>query len=176
MNETTALSKLHRVRQELANKPDDVLEDVAAAHGLPLRSVIECLPARMWKRISGDHFIEIMNNISGWGDITVLFHTRDAIVEFKGPLPSGTPGHGFYNLTGKSGLSGHLRDANCRAIIFLSRPFMGMDTLSVQFLNADGEAMFKIFVGRDESRRLNANQVDRFTRLEASFAPAAEET
>ena len=42
---------------------------------------------------------------------------------------------------------------------------MGMDTVSAQFFNADGDAMFKIFVGRDESRRLKADQVERFARL-----------
>ncbi len=54
--------------------------------------------------------------------------------------------------------------------MFLRRPFMGTDTLSVQFFNADGEAMFKIFVGRDENRRLKADQVERFARLETRFA------
>lgn len=82
-------------------------------------------------------------------------------------------GHGFYNLKGGDGLSGHLRATNCRAIVFLRRPFMGMDTLSAQFFNADGEAMFKIFVGRDENRRLRADQVERFGMLEAKFAAAA---
>jgi putative heme iron utilization protein len=50
---------------------------------------------------------------------------------------------------------------------------MGMDTLSIQFFNVDGEAMFKIFVGRDEKRQLKADQVERFAALEAKFAAAA---
>jgi putative heme utilization carrier protein HutX len=172
MNETLALSKLDRVRRELSEKPDGVLEAVASAHGLRLQSVVECLPAGMWKRIPGERFIDVMQDISGWGDVTFIVHTKDAIVEFEGPLPSGTSGRGFYNLKGKRGLSGHLRDANCRAIVFLRRPFMGTDTLAVLFFNADGEAMFKIFIGRDESRRLKADQVERFHRLEARFASA----
>ncbi len=176
MTETLALSKLDRVRQELSEKPDGALEAVAAAHGLQLQSVVECLPAGMWKRIAGEHFIDVMQDISGWGDITFLVHTKDAIVEFQGPLPGGTSGRGFYNLKGGRGLSGHLRDANCRAIVFLRRPFMGSDTLAVLFFNADGEAMFKIFVGRDESRRLKADQVERFNRLEDRFASPAQGT
>lgn len=173
MNETVALSVLDSVRQELAAKPDGVLEAVASTHGLPLQRVVECLPADWWKRISGEHFIDVMQDIAGWGDITFIVHTKDAIVEFEGRLPGGAPGHGFYNLKGGDGLSGHLRAANCRAIVFLRRPFMGMDTLSAQFFNADGEAMFKIFVGRDENRRLKADQVERFGMLEAKFAAAA---
>jgi putative heme utilization carrier protein HutX len=176
MNEAAALPELDRVRQELAAKPDGVLEAVASAHGLPLQSVVECLPAERWKRISGEHFIDVMQDVSGWGDIIFIVHTRDAVVEFGGPLPGGTLGHGFYNLKGGGGLSGHLRATNCRAIIFLRRSFMGMDTVSIQFFNADGEAMFKIFVGRDEKRQLKAEQVERFARLEAKFAAATPGT
>jgi heme iron utilization protein len=170
MNESVAMSKIDRVRQELAAKQDGVLEAVASTHGVPLLGVIECLPTEMWKRISGGHFIDVMQDISGWGDITFVVHTKDAIVEFEGALPGGTSGHGFYNLKAGRGLSGHLRATNCRAIVFLRRPFMGMDTMSVQFFNADGGTMFKIFVGRDESRRLKVDQVERFARLEAKFA------
>ncbi len=173
MNETDAVSELDRVRQELAEKPDGVLEAVASAHHLPLQTVVECLPAGMRKRIAGEHFIDVMQDISGWGGITFIVHTKDAIVEFEGPLPSGSSGHGFYNLKGGNGLSGHLRATNCRSIVFLRRPFMSTETLSVQFFNADGEAMFKIFVGRDEKRRLKADQVERFAALEAKFAAAA---
>jgi putative heme utilization carrier protein HutX len=173
MTETATLSKLDRVRQELAAKPDGVLEAVAATHGLPLQRVVECLPAGMWKRISGARFIDVMQDISGWGGITFVVHTRDVIAEFEGPLPGGTSGHGFYNLKGGSGFGGHLRAANCHAIVFLRRPFMGVETRSIQFFNADGEAMFKIFVGRDESRQLKTDQIERFAALEARFAAAA---
>jgi putative heme iron utilization protein len=44
----------------------------------------------------------------------------------------------------------------------------------VQFLNGDGEAMFKIFVGRDAERRLKADQVERFAQLERRFASVSE--
>jgi putative heme utilization carrier protein HutX len=174
MSATVASSKLDRLRAELATRPDGVLEAVAATHEVPLLRVVECLPDGMWKRVSGEHFIDVMQDVSGWGDITFIVHTRDAIVEFAGPLPGGTSGHGFYNLSGGNGLSGHLRAANCRAVVFLRRPFMGKETLSIQFFNAEGGAMFKIFVGRDESRRLKADQVERFARLEAAFGAVAE--
>lgn len=169
MNDSIAFTELDRVRQELAEKPDGVLEATASTYDLPLQSVVECLPPEMWKSISGEHFVDVMQDISGWGDIIFVVHTRDTIAEFNGPLPGGAPGHGFYNLHGDRGFSGHLRADSCRAIIFLRRPFMGMDTLSVQFFNAFGEAMFKIFVGRDESRRLKVGQIERFRQLEARF-------
>jgi putative heme utilization carrier protein HutX len=176
MSEVAVSSELDRVRQELAAKPEGVLEAVATTHGVSLLSVIQCLPEKMWKHISGDHFIDVMQDISGWGGITFIVHTKDAIVEFEGPLPGGTSGHGYYNLKGGGGMSGHLRATHCRAIVFLRRLFMGMETVSIQFFNADGGAMFKIFVGRDEKRQLKADQVERFARLEAKFAAATPGT
>ncbi|MCC7046615.1 MAG: heme utilization cystosolic carrier protein HutX [Alphaproteobacteria bacterium] len=173
MNEIGVSEKLANVRRELADRPDGVLEMLAGQHDLPLLTVMECLPAGMCKRISGDHFVDVMQDISGWGDVTTIVHTKDVILEFEGSLPAGVLRHGFYNLNGGGPLRGHLRHGNCRAIAFLRRPFMGTDTLSVQFCNADGEAMFKIFVGRDRERRLKADQVERFARLERRFAVAS---
>lgn len=174
MSEVSAAEKIDRVKQALAEKPDGVLEAVAAQHDVPLQAVIECLPGGMWKRISGDHFVDVMQDISGWGDVTAIIHTKDVIFEFNGRVPAGALGHGFYNLKGGGAVSGHLRNENCSTIIFLRRPFMGMDTLSVQFLNAEGKAMFKIFVGRDAERRLKAEQVERFTQLERRFVTPSE--
>ncbi|MCO5091354.1 heme utilization cystosolic carrier protein HutX [Bosea sp. (in: a-proteobacteria)] len=158
-----------RVRQALALKPDGILETLAAEHGVPLRTVVECLPADGRKRIDGAHFVAVLEDIAGWGDVTFICHSKDAVVEFSGPVPPGKIGHGMYNLHGASGLGGHLRHENCKAIFFVRRPFMGVDTLSVQFFNAEGEAIFKIYVGRDEQRRLKPEQVERFAELERRF-------
>lgn len=160
------------VRKALAENPGGILEATASQHGLSLQDTIECLPAAMWKRVSGAHFIDVLQDISQWGSVTLISHTKDVILEVEGPLPTGSVGHGFYNLAGGSALSGHLRADNCKAIVFLRRPFMGKETLSVQFFNADGEAMFKIFVGRDETRALKPDQVARFAQLEGRFAAA----
>ena len=42
---------------------------------------------------------------------------------------------------------------------------MGRPSRSMQFFNGAGEAMFKIFVRRDEERELLAEQVQRFDEL-----------
>lgn len=174
MSDAVVLQRLDQARQELAEKPDGVLEAVAAEHNLPLQAIVECLPATMWKRISGDHFLDVMRDVSQWGVVVVIVHTKDVILEFEGPIPQGKLGHGFYNLQGGGALSGHLRAANCGAIVFLRRPFMGTDTLSIQLFNADGEAMFKIFVGRDEHRELRRGQVERFSELEGRYLHVPE--
>lgn len=166
--------KIERIRQAIAEKPDGILEALATEYDVPVQTVIECVPAGGAARIDGRHFVDVLTDIADWGDITFICHSKDAVVEFSGPLPKGRIGHGMYNLQGGGqGLSGHLRHENCKSIFLVRRPFMGVDTLSVQFFNADGETIFKIYVGRDEQRRLKPDQIDRFNRLETRFAESA---
>lgn len=47
---------------------------------------------------------------------------------------------------------------------------MGRQSMSIQFFNGDGEAMFKVFVRRDENRELNAEQVAKFEATRARYA------
>ena len=53
--------------------------------------------------------------------------------------------------------------------MFVSRPFMGRPSRSLQFFNGAGEAMFKIFVRRDKERNLLSEQVARFDALRATL-------
>ncbi|MDF1632718.1 heme utilization cystosolic carrier protein HutX [Mycoplana sp. MJR14] len=162
-----------RIRQAIAEKPDGILEALAQQFGVSLQCVVECLPGGV-TRIDGSRFVEVLGDIAEWGDITFIVHTSDAIVEFSGPMPRGRMGHGMYNLQGGgSGLSGHLRPENCKAIFLVRRPFMGMETMSVQFFNAHGETIFKIYVGRDAEKKLKADQVERFDRLATLFSETA---
>ncbi|MGR9173542.1 heme utilization cystosolic carrier protein HutX [Rhizobiales bacterium] len=174
MQQLPISEKVELIRQAIAAKPDGILEALATEYHVPVQTVVECLPADGLTRIDGQHFVAVLTDIAQWGDITFICHSKDAIVEFCGPLPEGKIGHGMYNLQGgRSGLSGHLRPENCKAIFLVRRPFMGMKTLSVQFFNADGETIFKIYVGRDEKRALKSDQVERFERLAALSANAA---
>lgn len=162
--------KIKRITQAIAEKPDGILEALASEYAVPVQTVIECIPGGV-TRIDGSHFVDVLTDIADWGAVTFICHSKDAVVEFSGPFPQGRMGHGMYNLQGGgAGLSGHLRPENCKAIFFVRRPFMGMETLSIQFFNADGETIFKIYVGRDEQRRLKADQVQRFDQLERRFS------
>lgn len=158
------------IRNAILAKPDGILEHLAEEHGVSLRAVIDCLPNDSATAVAGDRFIDVLSDVADWGDITFICHSKDAVVEFCGPFPTGRMGHGMYNLQGaKTGLSGHLRPERCAAIYFVRRPFMGLETMSIQFFNADGHAMFKIYLGRDERRQLRADQVERFTRLRSEM-------
>jgi len=66
---------------------------------------------------------------------------------------------------GRTGFHGHLRHERCAGLAFLERPFMGRLSASVVFFNVDGGIMFKVFVGRDESRELKGDQLAMFRAL-----------
>lgn len=153
------------LRQRLADEPGVVLEQIAHEENLSLLEVVRCLPQNHWTEVSGRHYLDVLYALPSWGEMTTVLHTADVIMEFKGPFPSGSTGHGFYNLQGKAGLSGHLRPERCQHIVFMQRPFMGMETASIQFYNAEGEGMFKVFLGRDEQRQLRPDQLQHFSRL-----------
>lgn len=162
------------IREDLAARPDGVLEAIAEARNVPLQRVLDCLDPAAAARVSGELFEEIWNDLTGWGDITFVVHTRDGVFECKGGVPPGNVGRGYFNIHGESPIGGHLRMDRCRAIYFIDRLFFGKRSCSVQFVNEDGGVMFKIFVGRNEDRSLKADQLARFEALRTRFAGQAQ--
>ncbi len=148
------------IRDTLAKNPGAQLEPLARENGLPSSEVIELLPEGAWRKTDGSRFVDIMKALSKLGRMTTIINTGDVIFEYVGDVPNGGVAHGFYNLTPKSPLHGHLRHGNCKAIYLVERLFMNLPTLSIQFANQEGRIMFKVYAGRDENRQLLADQVD----------------
>ena len=149
----------------LAENPGAIVEEVAKEHRVTTRDVVRALPQAMRKFVAGSAFIDAMRDIGTWGDVTLIVHTDDGIMEFGGPVPAGEVGRGYYNVPGSKGFHGHLRHERCAGIAFVERPFMNKLSASILFFNIDGGIMFKIFVGRDEKRELKADQMDKFRGL-----------
>jgi len=150
----------------LIDNSGGVLEGVARDYGVSLGQVLEALPAGNCISIPGRHFVDAMAAISQWGSVTLLVHSADAIIEFHGPVPVGRSARGFFNLRNNGQLSGHIRADRCARIVFVERPFMGLSTASVVFLNPEGEAMYKVFIQRQrEDRTLDAVQLSQFREL-----------
>lgn len=147
----------------MQTNPDGTLEEIAAHYQVSLLEVINALADKTL--VAGTRFNAVWEEITAWGDVTTLVHTADIILEFKGNLPSGYYRHGYFNLRGKQGLSGHIKAGNCAQIAFVERHFMGMATCSVIFLNLQGEAMLKIFIGRGDDRQLLPEQLAAFRQL-----------
>ena len=146
----------------LATAPGVVIETAAKEHGVTPRAVVEALPAGMRKFAPASAFVDAMKDIATWGEVTLIVHTDDGIMEFTGPIPPGEVGRGYFNLMQPKGLHGHLRHERCAAVAFVERPFMGKSSAFIAFINVDGGIMFKVFVGRDEKRELKVDQLAAF--------------
>ncbi|WJR79133.1 heme utilization cystosolic carrier protein HutX [Bradyrhizobium sp. NP1] len=158
-------TELAELKAQMVENPGAVIEDVARQRNVTPRAVIEALPPEMVRIGAGGGFATAMQDIAQWGEVTLIVHTDDAIFEFTGAIPPGEIGRGYFNLMQPKGLHGHLRHERCGAIAFVERPFMGKQSAFAAFLNVDGGIMFKVFVGRDETRALRADQLARFRAL-----------
>jgi putative heme utilization carrier protein HutX len=154
----------------LAEKPDGVLEAVATAQGVPMRAVLDALAPGEAVAVAGTLFEDVWNDLTGWGTIMFIVHTVDGVFETKGAIPPGTMGRGYFNIHGDSPIGGHLRADRCAAIYFVDRLFFGRRSCSLQFVNGDGEVMFKVFVGRDDKREMLSAQVAKYEALRERLA------
>ena len=157
------------LRQSLEKNPGQVLEMLAAQNQCSFEDVIRCLPEENVRQTEGSRIVEILQAIAAWDEsVTFIAHTPDAIVEVSGKLPNGKVGRGFYNFDHPEtdgGVHGHIYYENCASIYLLERPFMGKATCSLNFINRNGGAMFKIFVGRDEAGELKQHQIEAMRKL-----------
>ncbi len=163
MTEAVARSLAER----LAQNPDGVLERIAAEHGVSTMDVVAALPTEHRTIVSGTLFQDVMTDLEAWGEVLFIVHTPDIVLECAGSIPPGSVGRGYYNLHGDSPIGGHIRYEACESIAFVSRPFMGRHSCSIQFFNGTGEAMFKVFVRRDKDRKLLPEQIAKLETIRA---------
>lgn len=160
------------LRTALQQNPGAVLEDVAREHGVRPLDVVSALPDHEAVLVDGGAFVEVMGEMTGWGEVTVIVNTGDVILEAKGEVPQGSLGFGYYNLHGKP-IGGHLKADRCAKIAFVSRRLFTSDTHAVQFYDRDGGCMFKVYLGRDADRQLIPAQVAKFQALRDRLGCAA---
>jgi putative heme utilization carrier protein HutX len=165
----SAIASRPPLGERLSKNADGVLEQIARDYGVSTLDVVRALPAEHRTMIGPEAFADILTSVGAWGPVLFIVHTADIVLECEGSVPPGTFGRGYYNLHGDSPIGGHIRAENCAAIAFVSRPFMGRSSCSIQFFNGQGEAMFKIFVRRDAERNLISEQVQRFQALRAIY-------
>ena len=158
-------TELADLKAYMADNPGAVIEDVARDRKVTPRAVLEAMPEMLVRFGGGGEFVAAMQDVAQWGEVTLIVHTDDAIFEFTGAIPSGEIGRGYFNLMQPKGLHGHFRHERCGGVAFVERPFMGKSSAFIAFLNVDGGIMFKVFVGRDETRALRADQLARFRQL-----------
>ncbi len=169
MNVASEVSSLDaKIDAAIAAKPDGILEVMAETAGASLLQVMERLPDDSVKLVSAEKFDDTWKSLQGWGEVLFIVHTDDIVLECTGSLPDGSHGHGYFNIHGDSPIGGHIKASNCKAIAIVDRPFHGRRSCSVQFMNQNGNAMFKVFVRRDKERNLLPQQREAFDQLKRS--------
>ena len=153
------------IRAALAEQPDGVVEAIAAKAGVTPAEVLALLPEGAVVQASSDRFAALWQEMTLWGEVLLIVHTQDIVLEVAGSLPAGSEGHGWFNIHGDSPIGGHIAKQNCAAIAFVDRDFHGRRSCSVWFMNGSGQAMFKIFVRRGQDKALLADQLAKFIAL-----------
>jgi heme iron utilization protein len=166
----TAVAARPPLAERLKQSADGILEQIARDYSVSTFDVVQALPAEHRAILPGSKFEQILQALTEWGEVLFIVHTPDIVLECAGSIPPGSVGRGYFNLHGDSPIGGHIKAENCAHIAFVSRPFMGRPSRSLQFFNGAGEAMFKIFVRRDKERNLIGEQVARFDALRERLA------
>ena len=169
----TAATAKPTLTERLAGSADGVVEQIARDYGVSPLEVIRHLPAEHRTIAPKEVFEPIMGALTAWGEVLLIVHTPDIVLECAGKIPPGSSSRGYFNIHGDSPIGGHIKAENCAAIVFVSRPFMGRASRSIQFFNGAGEAMFKVFVRRDEKREMLPHQVALFDALRQEHAGQA---
>jgi hypothetical protein len=171
MTEASAVAR-PPLAERLRQNADGILEQIARDYGVSTFEVVRALRAEHYSVVPGSKLGEVLGALTAWGEVLFIVHTPDIVLECAAAVPPGSFGRGYFNLHGDSPISGHIKADNCAHIAFVSRPFMGRPSCSLQFFNGAGEPMFKVFVRRDNDRNLIAEQVERFEALRQRLAAA----
>ena len=169
VNHETDNARLQRARSALAEKPDGVVEAIAATAHVTAAEVLSILPSGAAVSAPAQDFLNIWNELRSWGEVLIIVQTPDIVFEVPGALPEGTEGHGWFNIHGDSPIGGHIKKDNCASITFVDRQFHGRRSLSVWVMHAGGSAMVKLCVRRAEGKELLGDQVTKFEALRDSY-------
>ena len=116
--------------------------------------------------IAGSAFEEIWRRISEWEKATFIVQHKGHVIEVQGRIKAGKIGNGYYNIFGDEGLGGHIKADAVTDIAFLSMPFMGKESHSLQFFGADGEVAFSVYLGR-RNHEIISSVRESFMRMKA---------
>ncbi len=166
------------MNEELKQKVARVLDEnaallpvsIAEQLGVSEHDVVYSLPEKMSTMIDGKFAQPILEELVGWGTVTTIVHSMGSIFEVKAPFPKGKVAQGYYNLMGGLGeMHGHLKLDLISSIALVSKPFRGKESHYFGFFTEQGDSIFKIYLGRDESRRLIPEQVEKFNTLKKQY-------
>ena len=125
--------------------------------------------------IPGTHAQAVLEQLPDWGDLVTIVLHGGCVFEFKGPFPPGSVGRGYFNLQGtRPGFEGHLKLAAIDHIGFQDRPHAGRMAHALTFNDAQGQTLFKVFLGRDADGEIWPQQLAAYAALRSSLATAPD--
>ncbi|MDP2570896.1 MULTISPECIES: heme utilization cystosolic carrier protein HutX [Vibrio] len=159
-----------KVAQILEQDPTLLPVSVAEQLDVSEHDVVRSLPEGMVTMIDGEFAQELLEGLVGWGPVTTIVHSMGSIFEVKAPFPKGKVARGYYNLMGDKGeMHGHLKLDLVKSVALVSKPFRGKESHYFGFFTEQGDSIFKIYLGRDESRKLLPDQVEKFNALKKQY-------
>lgn len=165
--DTTNLKEI--ITQYLQEKKPLMLSQIAKEHGVTELQVAQNLPADMVSFAPKEAFESIWQELVTWEKCTFIVQHLGSTFEICGKLNKGSFGYGYFNLNGDEALHGHLDVKDISCVTFLSMPFMGLESHSVQFFNEAGTVKFSVYVGR-ENRALLPQARDSFLTMQQKYS------
>lgn len=157
-----------KIAQRITEKKPLMLGMMAADYGVTELEVAKALPRGMCAVAPKEAFDSIWAELATWETATFIMQHLGTVLEVKGAIPPGSYGHGYFNLKGESGIGGHMKVDDLAAVAFMTMPFMGLESLSVQFFNTDGAVKFAVYAGREAGRKIIPAIAESFSRLQAA--------
>ncbi|MCE0495927.1 heme utilization cystosolic carrier protein HutX [Vibrio salinus] len=161
-----------KISLSLKQEPQLLPSEMAEKFGISELEILQEFPKDTVTIVDGSHAEMLLTEIAGWKtNVTSIMQLGGSIFEVKAILPVGKKSMGYFNLMGQPGqLQGHLKLENISKVCFVSKPFMGKESHYFGFIDNNGNTIFKIYLGRDEQRRLLLPQIKAFKELKEKLA------
>jgi len=160
------MSLFEEIAEILEKDPGTLPLELATQLGTTELQIIHHLPEDMATELSADQFEIILQDVKKWGSVTTIVESSGCIFEIKCPFPDGSSKFGYYNLNSEGNpFQGHLKADSINAIALISKPFHGVMTHQIMFLDQTGMCAFKIYLGRNPDRSFIEGQEQRFEAL-----------
>mgnify|MGYP002626538006 CR=1 FL=1 len=139
------------VAEALEQKRPWVLGALARACGISAMEAAMALPTEMRVFAPAESFEQVWRGIVQWPHASLVCQQAGFGFKYSGSIPLGTLKGSIYHFSGTAGLNGHVRLDALGKICFLTLPFMGHETCSIQFFDAHGDSMLAVHVGKTGS-------------------------
>lgn len=169
MKESAIAERRQRIEAELSRNPGKMTLQIARDLNVPEAEVIRAFPPQRVQEMEAAQWEEILRALAGFGKVHVIVSNAGATVEVNGEFGNFSTWGEFFNVQSKT-LDMHIRFKEIASIFAVEKPshMDGVNTLSVQFFDQVGAAMFKVFLSFGASSP-KPETAARFTELRGQF-------